>query len=102
MHSLNQVVAGVAAAGGAAAGGAAGGGGPPGDPTLMNWFPRKVNDYRGCRVNFEDAGLLVPEGAGVAYGIVDKFSMADEVLGMMCQVDPGMMAQPKAKRSKGS
>jgi hypothetical protein len=91
-------VASAAATGGTAAGHAAVGGGSPGDPILMNWFKGKVNDYRACRIDFEDAGLLVPDSAGAAYGIVDKFSMTDKVLGMMCQVDPGMMSQPKAKR----
>ncbi len=70
----------------AAAGGAAGGSGPqaPGDRhMMMEYLTRKVKDYRACRNDFEDAGLLVPDGTGAAYGIVDKFSMADEVLRIM-------------------
>jgi hypothetical protein len=94
VHSLYPEVA-----GGAAAGGAAGGGGPPGDrQQMIEWFARKVNDYPACKNDFEGAGLLVPGGAGAAYGIVKKFRMADEVLGMMRQAHPGMMAPPKAKR----
>jgi hypothetical protein len=90
VHSLYPEVAGGAAAGGAAA---------PGDPAEMKkWVARKVNDYRACKNDFEDAGLLVRGGAGDAYGIVDKFRMAEEVLGMMRQVHPEMMAPPKAKR----
>jgi hypothetical protein len=87
------------AAGGAAAGGAAGGGGPPGDrQQVIEWFARKVNGYRAYRNDFEDAGLLVRGGAGDAYCIVDKFSMADEVLRILCQDHPEMMAPTKAKR----
>jgi hypothetical protein len=94
VHSLYPEVACGVAAGGAAAGG----GGPPGDrQQMIEWVARKVNDYRACWNDFEGAGLLVPDGAGAAYGIVDKFRMADEVLGMMRQVHPGMMAPPKAK-----
>jgi hypothetical protein len=98
VHFLHPEVAGWAAAGSAAAGGAAGGGGPPGDRHLMiEWFARKVNDYRTCRDDFAGAGLLA-DGAEVENDIVDKFRMADEVLGMIRQVYPGMMAPPKAKR----
>jgi hypothetical protein len=94
VHSLYPEVA-----GGAAAGGAAVGGGPPGDrQQMIEWFARKVNDYPACKNDFEGAGLLVPGCAGAAYGIVKKFRMADEVLRIVCQAHPGMMAPPKAKR----
>jgi hypothetical protein len=94
VHSLYPEVACGVAAGVAAAGG----GGPPGDrQQMIEWVARKVNNYRACWDDFEDAGLLVPDGAGAAFGIVDKFRMAAEVLGMMRQVHPGMMAPPKAK-----
>ena len=84
VHSLYPEVAEWAAAGNEAAGGAAGRGGPPGDrQQMIEWVEDKVKDYRACKNDFEDAGLLVPDGKGAAYGIVDKFSMADKVLGMM-------------------
>jgi hypothetical protein len=100
VHSLYPQVAGGAAAGGAAAGGAAGGGGPPGDPLMIEWFQNKVKDYPACRIDFEDAGLLVPDGAGAEYGIVDKFSMADEVLRILREHYPGMMAPPKVVKRR--
>jgi hypothetical protein len=79
----------------------AGGGGPPGDrPLMMEWLQRKVKDYPYCKSDFVGAGLLVPGGAGAAHGNLDKFSKADEVLRILRQVHPGMVAQPKAKRSR--
>jgi hypothetical protein len=84
VHSLYPKVAEWAAAGDEAAGGAAGGDGPPGDrQQMIEWFEDKVKDYRACKNDFEDAGLLVPGGKGAEYGIVKKFSMAEIVLGMM-------------------
>jgi hypothetical protein len=61
---------------------------------------RKEKDYHDCRIDFVGAGLLVPGGAGAAYGNFDKFRMADEVFRILFQVHPGMVAQPKAKRSR--
>ena len=84
-----------------AGGAAAGGGGPPGDPLMIEWFQKKVKDYPACRVDFQGAGLLVPDGAGDAYGIVNKFIMAEEVLRILRERYPEMMAPPKvAKRSR--
>jgi hypothetical protein len=95
VHSLYPEVA------GRAAGVAVGGGWPPGDRQLMmEWLQRKEKDYHDCRIDFVGAGLLVPGGAGAAYGNFDKFRMADEVLRILFQVHPGMVAQPKAKRSR--
>jgi hypothetical protein len=65
---------------------------------MIEWLNNKVKDYPACREDFEGAGLLVRGGAGDEYGIVDKFSMADEVLRVLRELYPGMMAPPKEKR----